>query len=44
MEKIIQKMENLNSIVFKSQDLIRNNDGLTTSDAFEEITKILFQL
>ncbi len=35
-------MENLNSIVFKSQDLIRNNDGLTTSDAFEEITKILF--
>jgi type I restriction-modification system DNA methylase subunit len=35
-------MENFISIAIKSQDLIRNNDGLTTSDAFEEITKILF--
>jgi type I restriction-modification system DNA methylase subunit len=35
-------MENFISIVIKSQNLIRNNDGLTTSDAFEEITKILF--
>ena len=36
------KMYNYNKIVYESQDLVRNVDGLTTSDAFEEIIKLLF--
>lgn len=39
MEKI-----NYNKIVLSSQDIIRNIDGLTGSDAFEEIIKIIFTL
>lgn len=35
---------NYNKIVIESQDLIRNIDGLTGSDAFEEIIKIIFTL
>lgn len=33
---------NLTSIVLKSQNILRNNDGLTLSDAFDEILKILY--
>lgn len=35
---------NFNKIVVETQDLIRNVDGLTGSDAFEEIIKIFFTL
>jgi type I restriction enzyme M protein len=35
---------NYNKIVIESQDLIRNIDGLTGSDAFEEIIKIIFTM
>ena len=38
------KNVNYNKIVIESQDLIRNIDGLTGSDAFEEIIKIIFTL
>jgi type I restriction enzyme M protein len=35
---------NYNKIVIESQDLIRNIDGITGSDAFEEIIKIIFTM
>lgn len=38
------KNVNYNKIVIESQDIIRNIDGLTGSDAFEEIIKIIFTL
>jgi type I restriction enzyme M protein len=38
------KKINYNKIVLTSQDIIRNIDGLTGSDAFEEIIKIIFTL
>jgi type I restriction enzyme M protein len=38
------KNVNYNKIVIESQDLIRNIDGITGSDAFEEIIKIIFTL
>jgi type I restriction-modification system DNA methylase subunit len=38
------KQVNFNKIVVETQDLIRNIDGLTGSDAFEEIIKIFFTL
>ena len=38
------KNVNYNRIVIESQDLIRNIDGLTGSDAFEEIIKIIFTM
>ena len=38
------KKVNYNKIVIESQDLIRNIDGLTGSDAFEEIVKIIFTM
>jgi type I restriction enzyme M protein len=38
------KNVNYNRIVVESQDLIRNIDGLTGSDAFEEIIKIIFTM
>ncbi len=38
------KNVNYNKIVIESQDLIRNIDGLTGSDAFEEIIKIIFTM
>lgn len=38
------KKINYNKIVLSSQDIIRNIDGLTGSDAFEEIIKIIFTL
>jgi SAM-dependent methyltransferase len=38
------KNVNYNKIVIESQDIIRNIDGLTGSDAFEEIIKIIFTM
>jgi type I restriction-modification system DNA methylase subunit len=38
------KNVNYNKIVIESQDVIRNIDGLTGSDAFEEIIKIIFTM
>ena len=38
------KNVNYNKIVIESQDLIRNIDGITGSDAFEEIIKIIFTM
>jgi type I restriction-modification system DNA methylase subunit len=38
------KNVNYNRIVIESQDLIRNIDGITGSDAFEEIIKIIFTM
>jgi type I restriction-modification system DNA methylase subunit len=38
------KNVNYNKIVIESQDLIRNIDGMTGSDAFEEIIKIIFTM
>lgn len=38
------KMSNINSAIESCQDAIRNIDGLTSSDAFDEMSKILFCL
>ena len=38
------KNVNYNKIVIESQDIIRNIDGLTGSDAFDEIIKIIFTI
>jgi len=37
-------MSNINSAIESCQDAIRNIDGLTSSDAFDEMSKILFCL
>ncbi|WP_027129019.1 HsdM family class I SAM-dependent methyltransferase [Fusobacterium perfoetens] len=38
----IESVKDFNKILIECQDIIRNNDGLTGSDAFDELSKILF--
>jgi type I restriction enzyme M protein len=39
---IFEDIKNFSDILYDCQDIIRDNDGLTGSDAFDEIAKILF--
>lgn len=39
---VLEDVKQFNKVLMDCQDIIRNNDGLTGSDAFDELSKILF--